>query len=82
MVLGWMITSLFLLIITLIFFFILSEKSALMEHSFENGNGKEYFQGLMLVYAALLSVILFNKFVMGVVLHRICDFERHPTTDL
>jgi hypothetical protein len=33
-----------------------------------------------MVYLALIGVIFFNKFVMGAILHRICDFERHPTT--
>jgi hypothetical protein len=75
MIVGWIMTSLFLLTITFIFFFILSEKSTLIEHSFNTGSeGIDYFQGLILVYLALIFVILFNKFVMGAILHHICDF--------
>ena len=33
-----------------------------------------------MVYLGLISVIFFNKFVMGAVLHKITAFERHPTT--
>lgn len=83
MIVGWLMTSLFLLTITILFFFLLSEKSTLIEHSFEaKSDTAYYYEGTILVYVALVFVILFNKFIMGAILHRICDFERHPTTDL
>lgn len=37
MILGWMMTSLFLLTITVLFFFLLSEKSTLIEHALVSG---------------------------------------------
>lgn len=76
MIIGWMMTSLFLLTITILFFFLLSEKSTLIEQAFQDqAQGHyNYFEGLFLVYSALVCVILFNKFIMGAILHRICDF--------
>jgi hypothetical protein len=77
MIVGWIATSLFLASITVIFFFLLSEKSLLIEHSLEDTahqSTSTYNFAIALVYLALLSVILFNKFVMGWVLHKICDF--------
>lgn len=95
-VIGWLLTSLFLATITVIFFFVLSEKSKLIEESFaearrlseshssestsDHSDHSQYQAAIFLVYLALICVIFFNKFVMGTVLHKICDFERHPTT--
>ena len=83
MIVGWIATTLFLASITVIFFFLLSEKSLLIEHSLEDTahlSTSTYNFAIALVYLALLSVIFFNKFVMGWVLHKICDFQRHETT--
>ena len=76
-------TSLFLAGITVVFFFLLSEKSKLIEDSLAEAqarllsgstNGSQYQAAIFLVYFALICVIFFNKFVMGHVLHKICDF--------
>lgn len=82
MIIGWLLTTAFLLCITLVFFFLFSEKSTLISESFKHTNENEYFTGLILVYLTITCVILFNKFVMGYVLHQICEFERHSTSDL
>jgi hypothetical protein len=80
MIAGWALATLFLGSITTVFFFLLSEKSILIEESFsEEGHGS-YSAAVTMVYMALVGVIFFNKFVMGSILHRITDFERHPTT--
>jgi hypothetical protein len=110
MVIGWVLTILFLSGITAIFFFVLSEKSILIEESLamhesattgstgtdstshttsssststdstSHSTSSSYSAAIFLVYISLVSVIFFNKFVMGLILHRICDFERHMTT--
>lgn len=89
MIIGWIITTVFLGVITTLFFFLLSEKSILIEESFKNESHTEstvtshsssYSAAVAMVYMALIGVIFFNKFVMGAILHKICEFERHPTT--
>ena len=92
-IIGWLLTSLFLASITVVFFFVLSEKSKLIEQSFaesehrllaasttttdtstDSSDHSQYQAAIFLVYLALICVIFFNKFVMGLVLHKICDF--------
>jgi hypothetical protein len=74
MIAGWAMTTLFLGSITVVFFFMLSEKSILIEESLSEEHHGSYTSAVAIVYLALLSVIFFNKFVMGAVLHKISDF--------
>ncbi len=103
---GWALTTLFLGSITVFFFFLLSEKSILIEESYQSSHSTaadshtdshvassttdtdtittdthgSYSAAVAMVYLALVGVIFFNKFVMGFILHKITNFERHPTT--
>ena len=36
---------------------------------------------LAVVYGSIITVMLFNKFIMGPFMHMITHFEKHPTTD-
>ena len=81
MFIGWIFTIIFLASITAIFFFTLSEKSLLIEHASESSSdsshgshSSSYGVAVFIVYLAIICVILFNKFIMGMVLHKICDF--------
>lgn len=79
MIAGWGLTSLFLGCITVLFFFVLSEKSILIEESYTSSISTDsshgsYSAAVAMVYLALIGVIFFNKFVMGFILHKITDF--------
>lgn len=81
MIAGWALASLFLASITVLFFFVLSEKSVLILESYSSSHSTtptdshgSYSAAVTMVYLALVAVIFFNKFVMGFVLHKITDF--------
>jgi len=52
------------------------EKALESEIEGESGNN-ERVKAIFIVYLSLFSVILFNKFVMGHVLHMIVHHEKH-----
>lgn len=81
MVISWLMTLLFLGAVTAVFFFVLSLKSQiLLSIASEQHNREKEIETIILVYAALITVILFNKLIMGAVFHKLCHFEHHSTT--
>ena len=78
----------FLLLTTVVFYFLQLIKTnnlvAAIEEKEENpdsssANTRKVI-ATIIAWATLLGIVFFNKFVMGPVLHKICNFERHPTT--
>jgi uncharacterized membrane protein len=67
--LGWGLSVLFIACATVGFYYILMEKSHFLENATDEHRGVAIF----LVYLLIVLVILFNKFVMGKVLHIFTD---------
>lgn len=61
--LGWALSIIFITLITVVFYFILRWKTFVVEEE------ESLARATIIVFAALILVILFNKFVMGNVLH-------------
>ena len=84
-VIGWTITFILLFIITIIFFFVLKEKSVLLQHAVENiAHDPDRFRvqyngAIGLVYICLVFTIIFDKFILSFFLHKIVHFEKHET---
>ena len=58
----------------MVFYFILKWKTHVAEEQSLQG-------ATIIVFIALILVILFNKFVMGIVLHYFTHLENHATAD-
>ncbi len=86
---GYALTFGFLAIITVVFYFILLAKTRLfisaieMEHHATDLSKAKHFKifATIMVYVAIFGVVLFNKFVMGRVLHSFVHGEKHAFTD-
>ena len=73
---GWLFSALFLLVVLAVFYFIQLWKSKLIHHDEAEGN-KLGILIPILAYGIMLLIILFNKFVMGSVLHYFTHLEHH-----
>ena len=73
--LGWALSVLFIAAVTVLFYFILKWKTHVVEER------QSVTEATIIVFIALISVILFNKFVMGYVLHHFTHLEKHATAD-
>ena len=86
--LGWGLSLLVLVIVTIAFFFILVAKAQNiidtlydLEKDPENEKYKSNYNGAIAsVYIMLFVVVLFNKLLMVVLFHKFTDLERHQTT--
>ena len=86
--LGWGLSLLSLVIVTIIFYFILVEKAYNLidkyeyykAHKDDSTAKSEFNAAIFSVYAMLFVVIFFNKLLMVVLFHKFTDLERNETT--
>lgn len=83
--LGWLVSIILLALLTLVLFFIIKGKSALIEKAVEHYNEDPahyrtvYNRGIFLGYLAIVIITLFNKFILSYFCHHISFFEKHRT---
>lgn len=83
LLIGWGLSLIFLVIITIVFYFLQLIKTnnlvSAIEQEEENPEGassKKLF-ATIIAWVTLLAIVFFNKFVMGRVLHSFTHLEKH-----
>lgn len=86
-VIGWLLTIAFLAVVTVAFYFLLLAKTnnlltALKERDLglEEASERHFTVAVALVYIALVLIVLFNKLLMGFVLHEFTHLEKHDNS--
>lgn len=82
---SWGLSTLLLLIITIIFYFVLEQKTlnllrATEQLAINHSEYQDVYNGAVaLVFIMLLFIIIFNKLIMSTLFYKFTEMERHET---
>jgi hypothetical protein len=70
---GWILTVIFISVLTIAFFFMIKARSHFIEVSVTSGDSYEYAVGIFMGYFTIALIILLNKFLLPPVCHLLTD---------
>lgn len=76
-IISWVGYLLLLGTVTLVFFYLMSLKTLQVQHSTEGEQSPVV--GAFMVYASLFLILLFNKFILSKISHKLTDYQKQKT---